>query len=271
MLHTGFWLADGPVVQRELALNVVILMRREKQLIPDESLGAWMTAFWTVFLDEWDRLDRYRTAKFLQLANGFLIETLDILIKSRWDEDLTRTVTDVWIKTGPFKCISSSLMKSAPGVTFAVTEKFPELFKMVAGDEKLSAEETRAFLRPFFEFVSSFKVVHAAQARVHQRIFRDMADHFDVKVVAEKMFFLAAIQRPEAPARELMYVTVAAYDELMAAAGVEADYDTVYVEAEKEIERRNAVLAKKTAGKKKVPVKPKATRVKKKLKKSRKK
>ncbi|KAH0471980.1 MAG: hypothetical protein KVP17_004580, partial [Porospora cf. gigantea B] len=54
----SFWLADGPTIQREFALNVVILMRPSKGLIPRETLSTWMSAFWTVYQDDWDKLDR---------------------------------------------------------------------------------------------------------------------------------------------------------------------------------------------------------------------
>ena len=253
VLHAGFWLADGPTIQREFALNVVILMRPSKGLIPRETLSTWMSAFWTVYQDDWDKLDRYRTAKYLQLAYGFMVESLELMKTSKWDLALMAEVHSVWMHVGPFKVLTSSLMKTAPGLTFAMADKYIDLLSTVAQGEVLDAQTSLELTRPFLEFVSSFKLDATVQQWVHEKVLQKITLFVDPKPVAEKLFLLAALQRANSAQKDMLYASVAHYDAYMESCGVAPDYEAVYEEAQKELKRRAEALAKKVAHKKPRP------------------
>jgi len=77
----GLWAADKMKVQMEVAMTIAKMVH----LFENESMLTWMSAGFEIFHREWDKLDYWRTSKFLSLARFCLNEVYLYLEKKNYN------------------------------------------------------------------------------------------------------------------------------------------------------------------------------------------
>ncbi|KAF7459354.1 ribosomal RNA processing protein 1 B [Cryptosporidium felis] len=94
-LYYSMWLSDKVLIQREIAVNISQMQKKFEQ---KELWLLFIEEFYLMMRFRWDGMDYYRMDKFIFLQRTMLAESLEILGKKKFDNDLIEGLFDVYYR-----------------------------------------------------------------------------------------------------------------------------------------------------------------------------
>ena len=154
----GMWMSDKRLVQEELAVNLSLLVHE----IPNVDLAlSFMESFLRTMQREWHGIDGYRLDKFYSLIRKMVYQSLCLLNKNDWNEQLVLRFTAI---------ISNEVIYKLPnGLRMHLSDLYLNGIHQ-AGAATIKDDTFVLLLQPFF------------------KIFDSIGDRIFVKRVADVIF-----------------------------------------------------------------------------------
>jgi ribosomal RNA-processing protein 1 len=135
------WMCDRPRPQAALADSLADLV----SVVPSQNTLPFLRAFWKTMAREWTNIDVLRMEKFLLLTRRYLLATLRVAEKAKWEVKKTQPVLDLLAEFA----LNCEDMRIPNGMRYHVIDIYvDELEKVGVLGEDADEERVELLLQP---------------------------------------------------------------------------------------------------------------------------
>jgi len=205
-LFYGLWTADKVPVQMDVAQKIAQYVHLFDKLSNEEMLN-WIKAGFEIFHREWDKLDYWRTSKFLSLARFCVNEAYIFLENKNYNGKLVKEWNQVFLDN----VLGNKLQIKSQGLTLHIVQIFVE---SLLGLSNPPYVVLKTLLEPFIQFFTECedkslknKVVEFVFRFFIKNLQEGQFDTFDAHKYAAYLLKKASSKEVSDATRKFIYTT----------------------------------------------------------------